>query len=186
MEQQQLAEAHLNLVDRVIRKEIKVSGLPLQTYEDYYQEGCMALCKAAARYQPERGRFESLAYTVVKNALIDYSKYQTRWRVHEQSYPQEGDPDYLPFLQMPDTKLSPEECTQVSEASDILEQCRDRYKGAAQKGLEVICRRYDGEEIKEVANSYGVPAQRVQAWVRRGREVLQKDRTAMAQLGMAA
>ena len=48
-EQQQLAEANLNLVDRVIRREIKVSNLPLQTYEDYYQEGCEALYRDMAR-----------------------------------------------------------------------------------------------------------------------------------------
>lgn len=185
-EQQQLAEANLNLVDCVIRREINISNLPLQTYEDYYQEGCAALCVAATRYQPERGRFESLAYTAVKHALLDYSKSQSRCRTYEQPLPQEGDPEYRPLYQVPDPGPGPEERAAVTEMADVLAQCRDRYKGAPQRGLEVICRRFAGEEIRDVAGRYGVSAQRVRSWVRRGREVLQQDTAAMARLGMAA
>ena len=50
--QRELVEQHLDIVDWVIRCRINVSDRPLQTYEDFYQIGCEALCRAAMKYDP--------------------------------------------------------------------------------------------------------------------------------------
>ena len=70
-EQQKMVEQHLDLVSIIIRKYISVNeqvrGLE---YEDLYQYGCLALCKAAYLYDG-RVKFETFAGTVIRNALLD-------------------------------------------------------------------------------------------------------------------
>ena len=70
-EQQELVEQHLDLVSIIIRKYIRtneqVRGLE---YEDLYQYGCLALCKAAFHYDG-RVKFETFAGTVIRNELLD-------------------------------------------------------------------------------------------------------------------
>ena len=70
-EQQVMVEQHLNLVSIIIRKHIttneQVRGLE---YEDLYQYGCLALCKAAYHFEG-RVKFETFAGTVIRNALLD-------------------------------------------------------------------------------------------------------------------
>ena len=50
--QRELVEQHLDIVDWVIRCRINVSGRPLQTYEDFYQIGCEALCRTVLPPEP--------------------------------------------------------------------------------------------------------------------------------------
>lgn len=40
-----LVEENLDIIDWVIRCRVKVNGQVLQTYEDFYQIGCEALCE---------------------------------------------------------------------------------------------------------------------------------------------
>ena len=66
-----LVEENLDIIDWVIRCRVKVNGQVLQTYEDFYQIGCEALCRAAMAYHPERGTFSPLGSRYVYNAIID-------------------------------------------------------------------------------------------------------------------
>ena len=64
----------MNLVDCVIRTGIHISNNTLETYEDYYQIGCEALCKAAMSYKPSVSTFQTYASRVIRNALIDHGR----------------------------------------------------------------------------------------------------------------
>ena len=71
-----LVEENLDIIDWVIRCRVKVNGQVLQTYEDFYQIGCEALCRAAMAYHPERGTFSPLGSRYVYNAIIDHCRKQ--------------------------------------------------------------------------------------------------------------
>ena len=56
--QRRRVEEHLALVEQVLRRSIKtnetVDGMG---HDDLYQEGCIALCRAAVSYREEMGAF---------------------------------------------------------------------------------------------------------------------------------
>ena len=70
--QRQRVEDHLALVEQVLRRSIKtnetVDGMG---HDDLYQEGCIALCRAAVSYREEMGAFPAYARTVIRNYLLD-------------------------------------------------------------------------------------------------------------------
>lgn len=70
--QRQRVENHLALVEQVLRRSIKtnetVDGMG---HDDLYQEGCIALCRAAVSYREEMGAFPAYARTVIRNYLLD-------------------------------------------------------------------------------------------------------------------
>ena len=70
--QRQRVEDHLALVEQVLRRSIKtnetVDGMG---YDDLYQEGCIALCRASVSYREEMGSFPAYAKVVIRNHLLD-------------------------------------------------------------------------------------------------------------------
>lgn len=70
--QRQRVEDHLALVEQVLRRSIKtnetVDGMG---YDDLYQEGCIALCRASVSYREEMGAFPAYAKVVIRNHLLD-------------------------------------------------------------------------------------------------------------------
>lgn len=69
-----LVEAHMALVETVIRRHITVRPeIPGMEHDDLFQVGSLALCRAAQRYDG-RCQFSTFAYTVVKNALLDHCR----------------------------------------------------------------------------------------------------------------
>ena len=68
----------MSVIDSVIKGRIKVRGCALLSYEDFYQIGCEALCRAAMAYRPEVGEFEPLAATFIYNAILDHCRKQNK------------------------------------------------------------------------------------------------------------
>ena len=70
--QQALVEDNLSVIDKAINLFISpnedVYGLGRS---DLYQEGAMALCKAAATYDGKSAQFETYATTVIRNHLYN-------------------------------------------------------------------------------------------------------------------
>lgn len=89
-EQQLLVENSLEFVHWTIAKLIPKSSCHME-YDDLFQEGCVALCHAAASYHGGTS-FKTYAITVIRNHLIDCCRKQTSWRkyISEQSL---DDPD---------------------------------------------------------------------------------------------
>lgn len=61
----------MSVVRRTIRRSIDTNeGVCGMGYEDLYQEGCVALCHAAATYNARAGaQFSTYAETVIRNRL---------------------------------------------------------------------------------------------------------------------
>lgn len=74
--QDHLMEEHLNCVHWVIHSFIHVSpGVCGLEYDDLYQEGCIALWRAAETYDEQLGaQFHSYAISVIRNHLVDYCR----------------------------------------------------------------------------------------------------------------
>lgn len=89
-EQQFLVENSLEFVHWTIANLIPKSNCRME-YDDLFQEGCVALCHAAASYHGGTS-FKTYAITVIRNHLIDCCRKQTSWRkyISEQSL---DDPD---------------------------------------------------------------------------------------------
>ena len=73
---EKLFEQHLNCVHWVIHNFIhaneSVCGLE---YDDLYQEGCIALWRAAETFDEDQGvQFHSYAISVIRNHLLDYCR----------------------------------------------------------------------------------------------------------------
>lgn len=98
-EQQFLVENSLEFVHWTIAHLISRMDDRME-YDDLFQEGCVALCHAAASYHGGTS-FKTYAITVIRNHLIDCCRKQTSWRkyISEQSL---DDPDAnlpTPFAQ---------------------------------------------------------------------------------------
>ena len=71
----QLALAHRSIIDKVLNKDFYCFSTYFtpDNLSDLYEEGYIALYKAATRYQEDKGAsFATFAYICVKNSLFDY------------------------------------------------------------------------------------------------------------------
>lgn len=89
--QRQRVEDHLALVEQVLRRSIKtnetVDGMG---HDDLYQEGCIALCRAAVSYFTEKSlhryRFSTIAWCSMNSSLNTFRRQEQRRQSHEFSY----------------------------------------------------------------------------------------------------
>ena len=74
--EQDLILTHLTLVESLIYQVGYQKGVVGMEFEDLYQIGCIALCKAAAHYRPDRGAtFKTYACRVIRNMLQDHREH---------------------------------------------------------------------------------------------------------------
>ena len=172
--QRELVEQHLGIVDWVIRCRINVSGRPLQTYEDFYQIGCEALCRAAMKYDPAAGTFEAFGSRIVYNALIDHCRKQNSIAARAGDLLRDEDNEPVVF-QTRGEEFDYEELTIGRLVRDRLEACKRVYSGVALRGIEAIELKALGFSSKEIAERYGTTVNNVNAWISRARSKLFQD-----------
>lgn len=167
--QRQLVEEHMNLVDRVIKKHFTVSGGAYMSYEDLYQTGCEALCRAAMYYRPDYGTFYALAQKCIYHAMIDYCrKVNTSKRkitakdIREIERYYEAHPSFTATTIRANTLM-------------FLGEYAKRYTGIAQKGVEAMMMKQCGYSSREAAEHFGTTVNNVNAWISRAREKLRKE-----------
>lgn len=176
--EQRLVEEHLEMVSRIVRGTMSINedvqGLG---YEDLYQTGCEALCKAAINYREERGAsFTTFADVVIKNSLISHCRKVSRMQtpVRYLDMPLIGQDDLTYADCLPD-----EEEHRISdlETEVMLAQMEEQFAGIAKKGVQALRLKYQGHDGNEIASHFGVKPNHVSAWVSRA---LQKMRTEYA------
>ena len=68
--QQQLVQKNLTVIHWAIHNFVKINETVFGfEYDDLYGEGCVLLCKAAATYDSEKGRFSAYAQTAMDWAV---------------------------------------------------------------------------------------------------------------------
>ncbi len=150
-----MTEDNLAVIDKVISRYIHVNesvcGLG---WDDLYQEGAAALCKAAATYDGSSAQFSTYATAVIRNHLLNHCKAVNT----ELSVP-DGVDALLGQL----------------DAADFLADCKRRYTGVALLGVEALEWKVKGLTGADIARLYGAKPNQVGAWISRATQKIRKD-----------
>ena len=166
-DQQALVAEHLNIVAQILRYHIRVNeNVQGLSYDDLYQEGCIALCRAAVSFNGSV-QFKTYAQAVVKNRLIDHCRQALR--LHNHTLPLEARDDLPALEDRPQT-----------EAYAALAKAKLRYTGVALKGVEAMELKLKGYSGAEIAALYGAKPNEVGAWISRARQKLLRDEEFLA------
>lgn len=155
-EQQRLVETNLDLVAKVLRNQIRLNtSNPDMSWDELYQTGCLALCKAALYYDAERP-FGPYAARAIRNALFDYSSKTTAY--HKALSPLEE------LSELPST-ADPLEHLLDSELSLFLQKQHQDASGAVQKGIYSLVKKAQGYTSADISKDFGVSSNLVRAWM---------------------
>ena len=178
-EQQILVEQNLGLVKRVIARYIKTNesiyGLG---FDDLYQEGTAALCRAAATYAEGRAKFTTYATTIVKNHLIDCCRAANTGTKHRCNLPISYDlTDDESTHAVPEPAVEDETDRVISQTdmAALLAQYKTAYKGAIRLGIEALeltIRDFDKEDIAQL---YHVTPSTIESRISRAKKALRKN-----------
>ncbi len=178
-EQQALVEDNLSVIGKTINLFIcpdeDVEGLGL---DDLYQEGAMALCKAAATYDGTSAQFSTYATTVIRNHLYNCcKKANTRQRKLPSvsldiDHTDEDQPP--PFLE-PSVPDGIDNLLERMDTAELLADCKRRYSGVARLGVEALELQIKGMSGASIARLYNAKPNQVGAWVSRAKAKLRKD-----------
>ena len=172
--QQNLVVENLGIVDWVIRCRIRVSKMPLFTYEDFYQIGCEALCRAAMAYRQELGDFTPLGGRYVYNAIIDHCRKYGRDASRMVDLDLDSDNDGMIMLYAR-SEVNMFDAITEKVLLKALTDCKERYSGITRNGIIAMEMRYRGFTPKEIADSFGTNTNNVNAWIARARAKLRND-----------
>ena len=167
---EKLVEEHLNCVHWVIHHFIHVDpGVCGLEYDDLYQEGCIALWRAAETFDEQQGaQFHFYAISVIRNYLVDYCrKIQRRTAL-------------IVPLEMGDMEFARDGAKDWDGESglfveQVLEYGKRTYSGVARLGVEALELKIAGYSGRDIAELYGVKPNHVGAWISRAAQKLKKD-----------
>ena len=185
--QQVLVEENMQLVHWTLRRCIDVNeSICGMGYDDLFQEGCEALCHAAASYDTQAGaQFPTYAGTVIRNHLLDHCRaLQAKRRnapvISLDDCEENGQSkEYL--ISYDDTDWQMDKLC----LAQMLEHGRRTYSGAARLGIEAMELKINGYTGADIARLYGVKPNLVGAWISRAAEKLRKDATLITEGGAA-
>lgn len=179
LEQQTLVEANLSVIDKVINLFISPDEDVCDLgRSDLYQEGALALCKAAATYDGESARFDTYATTVIRNHLYNCCKAaNTRQRILPSVSLDAGDSDEdgQPKFLEPSTPDGVDELIGRLDAASLLADCKRRYSGVARLGVEALELKVKGLSGADIARMYHTTPNNVGAWISRAAQKIRKD-----------
>ena len=175
-QQQEMVEKHLDLVSIIIRRYIntneQIRGLE---YDDLYQCGCLALCKAAHCYD-SRVKFTTFAGTVIRNALLDECRKAKIVYSHNLSYDASvNSDDDDTFAELLEDTSDITDSILGEELMSIVKSAKKTHKGAVLKGIEAIELRIKGYTGAEIARMYGVKNNNVTSWISKAVAVLKSE-----------
>ena len=177
-QQQQLVEKNLTVIHWAIHNFVKINETVFGfEYDDLYGEGCVLLCKAAATYDSEKGRFSAYAPTVVKNGLLSFCRImcnrQNRQRLLlDPKVFEDNEETYAALLAIEDPL---DELTSEIDALALLASVKKNYHGIVRLGIEALEWKIKGLSGRDIADLYGVQPNTVGAWISRAAVKLRED-----------
>lgn len=178
-EQQTLVEDNLSVIGKTISLFIHpdedVEGLG---WDDLYQEGAMALCKAASTYDGVSAQFRTYATTVIRNHLYNCcNKVNTRQRkLPSVSLDIDcSDEDQPPPFLEPSVPDGIDKLLDWMDTADLLADCKRRYSGVARLGVEAMELQIKGVSGADIARLYRAKPNQVGSWVSRAKAKMRKD-----------
>lgn len=178
-QQRTLVEGNLSVVDKAINLFIRpnedICGLG---YHDLYQEGAVALCKAAATYDGKSAQFTTYATTVVRNHLYNCCKAVNARQARLPSVSLDidfSDGDQPPPYTEPSVPDGIDELLGRVDTADLLADCKRRYSGVARLGVEALELQIKGLSGADIARLYGAKPNQVGAWISRAAQKIRRD-----------
>ncbi len=161
------AEQYLYIVGWVLNKyQLYNNTNPNMGYDDLYQEGCIALCKAVQRFDAAKGsHMNAFAFTVVRNHIFAYCKKISMKR-RTMSLSELTETKYASYF-FDDTRVY---------ILQILQEHHKKSDGIFKKGIEVIFWKMCGYENKDIAKMYHVKNNEISAWLSRAISKLKKSK----------
>ena len=173
--QRRRVEDHLALVEQVLRRSISVNeSIDGMGHDDLYQEGCIALCRAAVSYREEMGAFPAYARTVIRNYLLDRCREIQSARknlplLSLDAFAEMGAPE-------PVSPFHTEDLISDVSSSTLLSHFRNRYHGTARIGIEAMELRVRGYSCADIAKLYQKKPNYIGACISRAAEKLRRER----------
>ena len=177
-QQQQLVEKNLTVIHWAIHNFVKINETVFGfEYDDLYGEGCVLLCKAAATYDSEKGRFSAYAQTVVKNGLLSYcrimcNRQNRQCLLLDPKAFEDNEETYAALLAIEDPL---DELTSEIDALALLASVKKNYHGIVRLGIEALEWKIKGLSGRDIADLYGVQPNTVGAWISRAAVKLRED-----------
>ena len=176
--QKKLVEDNLDVVKQAIRAAIIVNETIYGfEYDDLYQEGCIWLCKAAVKYDPEKDvLFSTFAQTVVTNGLRTYCRLMCNKQKRVISIPNYSDADaeQLSFEQFSTVDETDRIIAEI-DTMNLLNSLKSQYTGTVLRGIEALEWKAKGYSGVEIAAMYGVKPNHVGAWISRAVRKLEQN-----------
>ncbi len=169
--QQKLVEENLPIVDILLRTRIRPNkNIRGMEFDELYQCGCLALCKAAYTYNGST-QFSTYASRVVYNAMID------QCRTAKAQYDRTLSSDASRADEDAYSEVAPaaDDVFLAGELAELLREAKRRHSGAVLKGIEAIELQIKGYTGEEIARMYGVQNNNVRNWISMARAVLRKE-----------
>lgn len=172
--QRKMVERHLALVDHVLRRSIKTNEAVYgMGHDDLYQEGCIALCRAAVSYREDAGAFSAYARTVIRNHLLDRCREIQSAQKHLpqfslEAYAEMGGPE-------PSSAFHTEDMISDVSSAALLSHFKARYRGTARLGIEAMELRVRGYSCADIAALYQKKPNYIGACISRAAEKLRRE-----------
>ena len=143
-------------------------------HDDLYQEGCIALCRAAVSYREEMGAFPAYARTVIRNYLLDRCREIQSARknlplLSLDAFAEMGAPE-------PVSPFHTEDLISDVSSDALLSHFRNRYHGTARLGIEAMELRVRGYSCADIAKLYQKKPNYIGACISRAAEKLRRER----------
>ena len=178
--QRVLVEENLTLVGQIIARHIRYNeDICGMGYDDLYQEGCWALCRAAVTYdQAGRGTpFSAYARPVIRNHLLDHCRRVLCQRKHLPTVAL--DVSVSEDIPPPEDWFRDTNGQEVWDAQILADQLLEHGKctctGVARLGVEALALKVKGYTGADIARIYHTKPNHVGAWISRAAEKLRGD-----------
>ena len=144
-------------------------------HDDLYQEGCIALCRAAVSYREETGAFPPYARTVIRNYLLDRCREIQSARKNMplmslDAFSEMGVPE-------PVSPFHTEDLISDISSAVLLSHFRNRYHGTARLGIEAMELQVKGYSCADIAKLYQKKPNYIGACISRAAEKLRRERS---------
>lgn len=175
-EQREQVEQNLHLVSKTISRFITThNDIPGMEYDDLYQIGCLALCKAAQSYRASgKASFATYAGVVIRNRLYDHCRHVNHLQSHilylDSSLKEDEPGCFLDYA----VSEHPANRTDSLLFSLLLTK-KEEYGGIAAKGIDALLLKANGFSGKEIAKMYRVKPNHVSAWISRANSRLRRE-----------
>lgn len=187
-EQKILVESNLSVIEKTISQFIYLDeGTNDPRYADLYQEGAVALCKAAVTYDGKSAQFSTYATTVIRNHLYNCCKAD---HTRQRKLPSvsldidRSDEDQPPPFPEPSVPDGIDDLLGQMDTADLLADCKRRYSGVARLGVEALEMKLMGMTGADIARLYDAKPNQVGAWISRAAKKIRKELAARgAKLG---